>query len=200
MSAQVPLAHTGQLHMTSFTPATHSNSHSELWSKAGFARHGQEGCGDAGERPGLGERPWGKRRGARSGRRRRASYDCLLGLCVHPGKGVGSPGCSAIVPPKIAAPSTSLNLRTAPRGTITAEEARTWSRPARSQVPGAHRWTPFSLDPRFWPSRLLVTDLTQLCTSLVEDSRQPGSHEGKAREPTLTCIMKDPDSLSPAHQ
>lgn len=56
MSAQVPLAHTGQLHMTSFTSATHSNSHSELWSRAGFARHGQEGCGDAGERP------WGKRK------------------------------------------------------------------------------------------------------------------------------------------
>lgn len=155
MSAQVPLAHTGQLHMTSFTPATHSNSHSELWSKAGFARHGQEGCGDAGERPGLGERPWGKRRGARSGRRRRASYDCLLGLCVHPGKGVGSPGCSAIVPPKIAAPSTSLNFRTAPRGTITAEEDRTWEqlRDPKSLVPTGgplSLLTPVSGLPDFW--------------------------------------------------
>lgn len=161
MSAQVPLAHTGQLHMASFTPATHSNNHSELWSRAGFARHGQEGCGDAAERPGLGERPRGKKHGARSGRRgRRASYDSLLGLCVHPGKGGASPGCSAIVPPKIAAPSTSLSLRTAPRGNITAEEAGTWNKPARSQVPRACRWactggplsllTPLSGLPDFW--------------------------------------------------
>lgn len=147
--------------MTSFTPATHSNSHSELWSRAGFARNGQEGCGDATEGLGLGERPRDKRHGARSGRRgRRASYDCLLGLCVHPGKGGGSPGCSAVVPPKIAAPSISLSLRTAPRGNITAEEDRTWNRPVRSQVPRACRWactggplsllTPLSGLPDFW--------------------------------------------------
>lgn len=38
------------------TPTTHSSSHSDLWFRAGFARHGQEGCGDARERPELGER------------------------------------------------------------------------------------------------------------------------------------------------
>lgn len=117
-------AHISQLHMAFSTPTTHSNSHSDLWSRAGFARHGQKGCGDAGERPELGERQatgqwaWGQ-----VWEKRKEGIMCLVRA--------GSPDCFAIVPPKTAVPSPSLNGITAPQGDITAErDMPVWSREA----------------------------------------------------------------------
>lgn len=82
-------------------------------------------------------------------------------VCPSRERRAGSPDCSAMMPPKSAAPSTSLNLRTAPRGDITAEEAKDGHAypgqacltpgPRCWQV-GLYRGTPFSFDLPFWPA------------------------------------------------
>ena len=128
-SVQVYLAHISQQHMTSSPPPpapSPSNSHSDLWSRAGFARHGQEGCGVVLVKGQSWEkgRPQGRGGGAGLGQEEGVLHVTVcLAWCPSREWRAGSPDCLAIVPPSIAAPSVCPNFRAATLGDITAKVA-----------------------------------------------------------------------------